>query len=151
VSAATQAESSVEPQDELKCFTVLLLEVFQPRPHENFSSAGCVCGLPFSPPLFDCHASIWHGVKIMNVSLHNSLLPPVTSFHLDPDVFLSTLFPDTLSLSPLHDVRISHTSNTIGKILASYIVVFMFADNRQEDGLNGGKHCLNVMCCLLSS
>jgi hypothetical protein len=43
--------------------------------------------------------------KLWSSLLHNILQPPDTSSLIGPNILLSTLFPNTLNLSPSHRVR----------------------------------------------
>jgi hypothetical protein len=73
--------------------------------------------------------------KLWSSSLRSFLQPPVTSSLFDPDIFLSTLFSNTLSLwSSLH-VRdqVSHPYRTTGKIIKLHIPIFMFLGGRREE------------------
>jgi hypothetical protein len=59
---------------------------------------------------------------------------PVTSTLFGPNVLLSTLFSNTLSLcSSLNVGKVSHPYRTTGKIIALYILFFKFFDSRRED------------------
>jgi hypothetical protein len=60
-------------------------------------------------------------------SLCNFLHSPVTSSLLDPNILLSTLFSNTLSLrSPLNvSDKVSHPYRTTGKIVVLYILTFI--------------------------
>jgi hypothetical protein len=60
----------------------------------------------------------------------------------------STLFPNTLSLCPSHNVRdqVSHPHKTTGKIIVFYVLIFTLLDSRREDKfseLNLSKHYPN--------
>jgi hypothetical protein len=59
---------------------------------------------------------------------------PITFSLLDPTLFLSTLFLNTLSICTTLHVKdqISHTYKTTGKIIALYTLIFMFTDTKQE-------------------
>jgi hypothetical protein len=57
----------------------------------------------------------------------SSNLPPLISL-LGPNILLSTLFSNTLSLCSSLNVRdqVSHPYRTTGKIIVLYILIFMF-------------------------
>jgi hypothetical protein len=56
--------------------------------------------------------------KLWSYSLHNFLQPPVSSSLLGPNILLSTLFSDTLSLCSFNNVRdqVSHPYWTTGNL-----------------------------------
>jgi hypothetical protein len=60
---------------------------------------------------------------------------PVTSSHSGPNMLLSTLFSNTLSVCSSHNIldKVSHTYRTKGKILLSNILIFMFLNSRRKD------------------
>jgi len=64
--------------------------------------------------------------------LHHS---PLTSSRLGPNIFLSTLFSNTLSVCSSLNVRhqISQPHKTTGKIIFLYILTFIFLANKLED------------------
>jgi len=68
-------------------------------------------------------------------SLCSNLHSPVTSTLLGPNILLSTLFSNTLSLcSSLNvDDQISHPYTTRGKIVVLCILILVFADSKLED------------------
>jgi hypothetical protein len=93
--------------------------------------------------------------KSRSSALCNFLHYPVTSSLLGPNILLSTLFLNTLSLCSSLNVRaqVSHPYRTTGKIIVSYIPIFMFFDSRQEDrrsGLKGSKHYQNLISIALT-
>jgi hypothetical protein len=68
-------------------------------------------------------------------SLHNFLHSPVTSSLLGQNIFLRTLFSNTLRLCPSLNVgdQVSHPNKTTSKIMVLYILIFTFLDSRRED------------------
>jgi hypothetical protein len=68
-------------------------------------------------------------------SLCNFLHSPVTSSLLDPNIFLSTLFSNTLSLRSSFYIsdQVSHPHRTTGTIIVLYILIFKFLDSNLED------------------
>jgi hypothetical protein len=69
--------------------------------------------------------------KSRSSSLRNFLHYPVTSSFFGPNILLSTLFSNTLSLCSRDQV--SHPYRTIGKIMVLYILIFKFFGSRWED------------------
>ena len=68
-------------------------------------------------------------------SLCSLLHSPVTSSLFGPDILLSTLFSNTLSLCSALNVRdqVSHPYKTTGTIIVLYILTFVFMDSKLED------------------
>ena len=64
-----------------------------------------------------------------------SSIPPVTSSLLGPNIFLNTLFSNTLSFLSSRSVNdpVSHPYKTRGKIIFLYILIFKFLDSYLED------------------
>jgi hypothetical protein len=60
---------------------------------------------------------------------------PVTSSLFGPNILLSTLFSNTLSLCSSLNVRdkVSHPYRTTGKMIVLYILMFTFFDSSPED------------------
>ena len=91
---------------------------------------------PTHPILLDLTTSVIFGEYRTYSSLLSSLLhSPITSYHLGTNIFLSTLFWNTLSLYFSFNVRhqVSHPYKTMGKIIVRYIVNFIFLDRTLED------------------
>jgi hypothetical protein len=65
---------------------------------------------------------LWSG------TLCSTLQPPVTSYLFDPNILLSTLFSNTLSLCSSLHVRdqVLHKYKTAGKIVVLYILILRF-------------------------
>ena len=88
---------------------------------------------PSHSSLFD-HPNIrW--VQIIKCPIMLSSPLPITSSLVGPNIFLRTLFPNTLSLCSLLTVgdHVPHSYKTNGKIIVLYIWTFIFLDSKQED------------------
>jgi hypothetical protein len=72
--------------------------------------------------------------KLWTPWLCQFLQPPITSSLLGPNILLSTLFSNILSLRSSLNTRdqISHPRRTTGKIVGLYILIFNFLDSRWE-------------------
>jgi hypothetical protein len=72
--------------------------------------------------------------KSRSSSLCSFLHSHITSSLFGPNILLSTLFRNTLSLcSSLNDRdQVSHPYRTTGKMIALYILIFTFFDSRCE-------------------
>jgi hypothetical protein len=64
----------------------------------------CYMPCPSHAPWFDHTNIIWWSVHVMKLLIFR-LLQPSNTFSLDPNIFLSTLFSNTLSLCSSHSVR----------------------------------------------
>jgi hypothetical protein len=72
--------------------------------------------------------------KFWSFSLCSFLQSHVTSSLFGPNV-LNNLFSNTLSLYSSLNIRdqVSHPHRATGKIVASYVLIFMILDSRRED------------------
>jgi hypothetical protein len=73
------------------------------------------------PPWLDHSDYVWR-VQVMKLSLCSFFQSPITSSLFGPNILLSTLFSNTLSLCSSLNVRdqVSHPYRTIGKIIVLY-------------------------------
>jgi len=73
--------------------------------------------------------------RALSSSLCSFLYSPVTSSLLAPNILLSTLFSNTLSLLFSLSVsdQVSHPYETTGKIIFLCILIFKFLDSKLED------------------
>jgi hypothetical protein len=70
---------------------------------------------------------------------YSFLHPHITSSLAGPNIPMSTLFSDTLSLCPSHNVRhqVSHPYTTSGKIIVMHIIIFnIFWHQMRKNVLN---------------
>jgi hypothetical protein len=104
----------------------------------------CYMTRPSHPPRLDYSNYTWRRVQITKLLVMQFLHSPVTSSLFGPNILLSTLFSNTLSLCSSLNVRdqVSHPYRTTGK----YIPIFKFltAGEKTEDSeQNGSKHYQN--------
>ena len=73
--------------------------------------------------------------KSFSSSLCNLLHSPVTSSLLGPNIFLNTLFSNTLSFLSSRSVndQVSHPYKTTGKVTVLYILIFKFLDSNLDN------------------
>ena len=104
-------------------------------PHQN---PVYTCTFPIRATCF----SIWSPNQYWVRSTHNQaphfvvfLHSPVTSSLLGPNILLSTLFSNTLSLRSFLNMsdQVLHPYKTTGKIVVLYTVIFKFLDCKLEE------------------
>jgi hypothetical protein len=80
-------------------------------------SLACMLRVHLAPPWLDYSNFIWLRGQLWSSSLCSFLQPPVTSSLFGPNIPLSTLFSNTLTLCPALDVQnqVSCPYKTIGK------------------------------------
>jgi len=73
--------------------------------------------------------------RSLSSSLCSFLHSPVTSSLLGPNIFLNTLFSNTINLRSSLNVsdQVSQQYKTAGKIIFLYILIFKFVDSKLED------------------
>jgi len=85
---------------------------------------------PSHPSLFDHLNNIWLGIQIIKL-----LQSPGTSPLLGPNIFLSNLFSNILSLCSSFSVRdqLLQPYKTTDKIIILYVLIFMFMYSKLEN------------------
>ena len=107
---------------------------------------------PSHSPWFDYQHNIWWGVRSQSFKLCSLLNSSATSSLLGPNIFLSTLLWNTLSLFFSLSVRdqASHPYKT-GKIIVLhifiFILIFWIVNSKKEDSaLNDSEHSSTSVC-----
>jgi len=109
-------------------------QVSQPKPCMQLScSITCYMLHPFHFSQFDHSKNIWY--RPLSSSLCSFLYSPVTSYLFGPNILLSTLCSNTLTLPSYLNVsdQVSHSNKTTSKIIVLCILVFIFSDSKLED------------------
>jgi hypothetical protein len=86
---------------------------------------------PSYPPALDDSNYTWQKHKSRSSSLCSFLHSPVTSSLFGPNILLSTLFSNTLSLHSSLNFKdqVLHPCRTIGEIIVLCILIFRFFDS----------------------
>ena len=128
------------PSKAMSATTAFLRLVSSSIPCMHVFCHTCHMPRPSHPPPFDHPNNVWWGVQIMKLnnmqfypsSCNSSLLGP------NPDISLSTLFPNTLSLCSPFDMRdqLSHpyTRKRMAIFLCAFIFTSLKLDSEQETG-----------------
>ena len=111
------------PHQNLVCASSLPHTWYIPRPRPSHSSR------------FDHPNNIGEEYRSLISSLCSFLHSPVTSFILGPNIFLSILFSNTLSLRSSLNVsdQVSHAFKQRGKNIVLYILISAVLDSKLED------------------
>ena len=123
------------------------LQVSAPRPCMHHSSPPIRATCPAHIILLDLITRISGEQRPLSSSLCSFLHSPVHSTFLGPNILLSNLFPNTLSLRSSLNVcdHVSYPYKTTGNIIVLHILIFTFLDSRLEDrdsAPNDSKHSL---------
>ena len=111
----------------------------------------CLLGFPVS--ISKCS----DGSQDSKLPLHEKhvVATPLPPSYLGPNIFLNTLFPDTLSLRSSLNMsdQVSHPYKATGKIIVLYILIFKFvymANWKTKDSApNDSKHSLSSVSCFV--
>jgi hypothetical protein len=115
------------------------------------SPYSCYMLLPSHPPRLDYSNYTWRRVQIMKLLVMQFSPPSRHLIPLGPNILLSILFSNTLSLCSSLNVRdrVSHSYRTTGKIIVLYVLILKFFDSRREDRGFNGKYVYNCLLLIL--
>jgi len=112
-----------------------LFQVSPPKPCVHLSPISATC--PLHPIVLDMITWTIFGeeYRSLSSSLFTFLHPLVTSSLLGPNILLSTLFSNTLSLrfSIIVGNHVLHPYETTGKLIFLCILILIFLDSKLED------------------
>jgi hypothetical protein len=102
----------------------------------------CYMSFPSHPPWLDHSNKFCEGHNLWSFSLCSFLQPPIISSFFGPNIFVSTLFSNTLSLHSFLNIRdqVYCSYKTTGKIILMYILIFSFLYSKQKDKRFQIKH-----------
>ena len=128
----------------------------------GFPTKSCIClsspphvlhALPISFFLILSPEQYWVRSTVHSAPHYVVSSTPVTSTLLGPNILISTLFSNTLSLRSSLNLnasnQVSHPHKTTGKIIVLYILIFKFwiANWKTKDSAqNESKHLLTSVC-----